>query len=203
MHKLPPCRTTILPLTLLLMVLLIMTLTGCPNPAGSDGGGSGEDGSGDAAGTEDPGGEQDQPQGRGPEIRVSLDGSALADGDTVDFGQITQSEGGASRTITIENTGDESLSFSSIEIGGPNGENTTDPANESGTFHWTAAPETAALAAGESRDLEIEISYSSVAGTVSGTLTIESDTEGDGVSPLVMNLQAEFFEEPVGMDPWV
>lgn len=242
----PNHRTVLL---LALFLLPLMTMIGCPNPAGSSqdgsGGGdeteapaeadtddateddagesgSGDDSAGDAGGDggtggdtgttddgsggagSDPAGDStDQSQTGGPEIRVTFGGDALSDGDTVDFGQITQNDGSATETITVHNDGDEALTFSKIEIGGNNGEDTTDPSNESGTFHWSASPETGALAAGESRELEIVIRHSSIEVNVSATLTIESNTEGDAASSIVINLKAEFVEAPIGLDPGV
>ncbi|MFP4331614.1 MAG: hypothetical protein ACLFP6_12940 [Spirochaetaceae bacterium] len=164
----------------LVMLAVSLLLAGCDNPAGTD-----QDNGADPATT-------------GPVISVSLEGTKLSDQDSVDFDQLNSSRTNTSETITLTNSGDEDLTLSKVEIGGINGENTTSPSGQ-GTFHWASSPDTTPLPPGESRGYTIEISYTGGPDpTFSGTLTIESDTVGTGVSPFVLNLSGEYISTPGG-----
>jgi hypothetical protein len=185
--------------TVMIVVIGALLLLGCPNPtAPEDTAVPAEDESntgegGDPSGTEDPG---------EPLIRVSSDTGDLASQGTVSFDQLNSTNSSSDETITIHNDGSAELIFTKIELGGANGEDSLD-ASTQGVFNWLELPDTSALAAGASRELKIEISYSAqdTSEFFSGTLTIESNTAPGGTSPFVVNLSAEFVDIGGGMGP--
>lgn len=136
------------------------------------------------------------PATTGPVISVSVEGTELSDQATVVFDQLSASRTSSEETIVVHNEGDEALSLTKVEIGGVNGENTTTPSGE-GIFHWASAPDTTPLPAGESRNYVIRVAQTTDStATFSGTLTIESDTTDDGISPFLLNLSGDYFAFP-------
>ncbi len=95
----------------------------------------------------------------GPAIGVTLSGSTLTDGSTIDFGTFTQNTAAPSKTFTVTNSGDQTLTLGSLQL--PTGFTITNNLVSS-------------LAPGASDTFTIQMSTATVA-TRSGTLTFATN----------------------------
>jgi hypothetical protein len=126
----------------------------------------------------------------------------LADGGTIDWGNVLWETGVQQRTISITNDGSFALTISAatletvIEVSGAvvTDPNPDDDLNE---FFFVSGPDVSAIDPGSTRDFLLGIEYddtdwSTIAegGDANGTLTLTSNAAGDGMGEVVISLTA-------------
>lgn len=134
------------------------------------------------------------------EIAVYDGATPIADGGSLDLGSVAKDEA-LSKTLTIENTGDQTLTLTDAAFSG------ADAAKFSvaGDSTWDGTTDTP-VAGGTDTSFKIEVD-TSAAGTFSTTLTIASDDPDEGTYEIGLSVtvasDAVGRHSALGHSPWV